>query len=123
VKHLQNLNEDDLRRFFAAADVLLHPSVGEGITLTASNSLACGTPVIISRESLQHADAEAQAVFLPVSPNTQEIEQTLTQVLADRSALNKMRAACRAYAVQRLSWKIMCKTYFEMLNDLLKNKQ
>ncbi|GAB4539649.1 MAG: hypothetical protein Fur002_05090 [Anaerolineales bacterium] len=118
VKHLQNLDEDELRRFFAAADVLVHPSVGEGVTLTVSNSLSCGTPAIISKESIENISAEIQSVLLPVSPNTQEVEQALTQILADRSALNKMRAACRIYAVRRLSWEKMCKTYFEILEHI-----
>lgn len=119
LKHLQDLPEDELRRLFACADILAHPSVGEGITLTVSNSLACGTPVLISEESLYELDVEARKLFYAVSPEINDIEAKLSQALSNRSQLENLGVVCREFAVNRLSWKKMCERYFEILNEMV----
>lgn len=118
LKHLQDMPEDELSKLFASADILVHPSVGEGITLTVSNSLACGTPVLISEESLYELDAEARKLFYAVFPETNDIEEKLNQALSDRVHLKNLGADCRDFAVNRLSWKKMCERYFEILSAM-----
>ncbi len=115
LKHLQDLPENELSKLFASADILIHPSVGEGITLTVSNSLACGTPVIISEESLSELVAEARKLFYAVLPEINDIEQKLNQALADLIKLKELGIRCRDFAIKRLSWKRMCERYFEIL--------
>jgi len=119
LKHLQDLSEDELSRLFACADILVHPSVGEGVTLTVSNSLACGTPVLISEESLYELDSEARKIFYVVSPETNDIEEKLNLALSDRVRLENLRAACRDFVVSRLSWKKMCERYSELLSEIV----
>ena len=118
LRHLQDLSEDELSRLFSAADILVHPSVGEGITLTVSNSLACGTPVLISEESLYELDVEARKLFYAVSPEINDIEEKLNLALSDRVHLQNLGAVCRDFAVSRLSWKKMCERYSEILSTM-----
>jgi len=118
LKHLQDLSEHDLSRLFACVDILVHPSVGEGITLTVSNSLACGTPVLISEESLYELDAETRKLFYAVSPETKNIEEELVLALSDRVRLRNLGVRCREFAVNCLSWEKMCERYSEILIDL-----
>lgn len=119
LKHLQGIPEDELSKLFASADILIHPSVGEGITLTVSNSLACGTSVLISEESLYELDEEARKLFYVVAPETKDIEEKLIQALADPIKLQDIGARCRDFAINRLSWRRMCEQYFEILDGFL----
>lgn len=123
LKHLQNLQEDELSKLFASADILVHPSVGEGITLTVSNSLACGTPVVISEESLYELDTASRKLFFAVLPQTHDIEEKLNMALSNCAAPENLRAACRDFAINQLSWKKMCERYLEILQDIARTAQ
>ena len=123
LKHLQNLQEDELSKLFASADILVHPSVGEGITLTVSNSLACGTPVVISEESLYELDTASRKLFFAVLPQTHDIEEKLNMALSNCAAPENLRAACRDFAINQLSWKKMCERYVEILQDIARTAQ
>jgi len=48
VRHLGTVPAADLPAAYAAADVLLQPSLHEGFGLTALEAMACGTPVVVS---------------------------------------------------------------------------
>lgn len=115
LKHLQNLPEKELSRLFACADILVHPTLGEGITLTVYNSLACGTPVLISEESLSELDMEARKLFFPVSRGTKDIEKKLIQAIASQDKLQNLRHRCRDFAIHRLSWEKMGEQYYDIL--------
>lgn len=116
--HLQDLSEDELSKIFASADVLVHPSVGEGITLTVANSLACGTPVLISEESLNELNEDASRLFFAVTQDSDDIEKKLLFALSDLDQLKNVGEACREFAVRRLSWMKMCERYSKILIDL-----
>jgi len=116
--YYQNASEQQLRGFYASSDLLVHPSVGEGLTLIASESLAAGTPVVISQESLYEVDDADRELFISVQPNTENIEEKLVAVLSDINHLSKLRVSCRKFAIRRLSWKTMVAQYLRILNDL-----
>ncbi|MEK6751248.1 MAG: glycosyltransferase family 4 protein [Chloroflexota bacterium] len=116
--HLQDVPESELRKLFASSDVLVHPSVGEGVTLTVSNSLACGTPVLISQESLYELGDDVRNLFFAIKPATHDIEEKLKYALSDFDQLKSLGVKCREFAIQRLSWKTMCERYCEILLEL-----
>jgi phosphatidyl-myo-inositol dimannoside synthase len=118
LKHLQDIPEDELRNLLACVDILVHPSVGEGITLTVSNSLACGTPVLISQESIHELGNDESKLFFSVAPDANDIEEKLKYALSDPDQLKTLGESCREFAVQRLSWKIMSERYIEILSDV-----
>lgn len=117
--HLQDLSEDELSKISASADILVHPSVGEGITLTVLNSLACGIPVLISRESLYELDEDAGELFFSVMQDADDIEEKLIFALSDLDQLKRLGGMCREFAVQRLSWAKMCERYSKLLDSLI----
>lgn len=119
LQYFQNVSEAELRDFYAMADILVHPSIGEGFTLIASEAMACGTPVVISEESLHEIDMQDRNLFFSTKPTTASIEKALQNVLADIPGLNNLRPKIREYTLARLSWEKMCEQYFEILNDMV----
>jgi len=48
VKILNRMSHSDMRKVYINHDVLLLPSIGEAIGMVVPESMACGTPVIVS---------------------------------------------------------------------------
>ncbi len=117
--YFPNLSEADLRDMYASADLLVHPSTGEGITLTVSECMACGTPVVVSSESLGEVDSQDRGQFCPVLPETVDIEEVLAGALINNSQLSGMRHEVREYAIKRMSWQKVAEQYLEILNKLI----
>ena len=117
--YFQFISDNELHKLHASADLLVHPSFGEGITLTALESLASGTPVLISEESLYDVQEQDRDLFFPVELDSNSIEENILRALSDREKLEDLRARCRDYALNHLSWKKMVERYVSILNVLL----
>jgi phosphatidylinositol alpha-1,6-mannosyltransferase len=117
--YVQNVSENELRDLYASADLLVHPSSGEGITLTISECMACGTPVVVSAESLHNVEDKDRALFYPVSTETADIEDALVRALNDHQRLVRHRQESREYAVERMSWEKVSEQYLGILNKLV----
>jgi glycosyltransferase involved in cell wall biosynthesis len=116
--YLNHASEQELKQLYASADLLVHPSVGEGLTLVVSESLSSGTPVVLSNESLYELSEQDRDLFFGVAPTTNSIEETLIQALADQERLSVLRALCREFALNRLSWTAMASRYSAILAEL-----
>ena len=82
-------------------------------------SLASGTPVLISEESLYDVQEEDRDLFFAVKLESNSIEENILRALSDREKLEDLRARCRDYALNHLSWKKMVERYVSILNALL----
>jgi glycosyltransferase involved in cell wall biosynthesis len=104
VRMLGFVREIELAERYAAADCTIMPSLDlEGFGLATVESLACGTPVIGSR---QGATPE---ILKPLDANllydsTNDLPAKLRTVLTNPSILPS-REKCRQYAVERYSWE------------------
>jgi glycosyltransferase involved in cell wall biosynthesis len=116
------VSEDRLRCLYSIADLLIHPSRGEGFTLTASEAMACGTPVVISHESLEEINPRDRELFFPVEPRESEIGKTIAVALAQPGHLERLRHRVREYAINKLSWEGVCEQYLSNLKEILQNQ-
>ena len=116
--YYQNVSENELKNLYASADLLVHPSKGEGITLAVSESMACGTPVLVSNESLDNINNEGRELFYSVTPETLDIERKLCSVFQNINQLDELRIKVREYALSRLSWGRVSEQYLALLEIL-----
>lgn len=121
--YIQNATDKELHELYSLADLLVHPSVGEGFTLIASESLACGTPIVISDESLYEIDENNWGLFYPTKPETMAIESTIKKALNNIEHLEKLRLDVRQFALNRLSWEIMVRQYITLLNEIIRKRE
>jgi len=74
--------DEDLLRFYQAAELFVFPALYEGFGLPIAEAIACGTPVIASRSSaLTELVTDEEALFDPLE--TTAIRATLERALSD----------------------------------------
>lgn len=115
--HLNNvsvessLTQIELHDRYAAADILVLPSVGEGFPLVAQEALASGTPVLLSRETAGHLHSPA---VLSCEADSEEILRTLVAYFQQGS---RPSAAARSLAEQRWRWQLAIDQHLELLAE------
>jgi len=108
-----------LRSLYAIADLLIHPSIGEGVTLVVQEAMACGTPVVLNEESLYGLAEEVKKhIFISSYPATDALEKVIVVTLENRQKLEELRETVRNYAVQKMSWKRVSREYLSLLETL-----
>lgn len=122
ITYFEYVEEAKLHELYALSDILLHPSIGEGVTLIVLECMACGTPAIVAKESLSEFDKNDQSMFFPVDPTPSDIEKTLIKIVTNHQELDKFREKIRDYTIKRLSWKNVSEHYLLILYDLVEKR-
>jgi glycosyltransferase involved in cell wall biosynthesis len=115
VRVLRSIPQDDLRDLYAAADVLLLPSVGEGLPMAILEALACGTPVLTTRETA--AGAGPGATLLLTADRTSEAMEAAAAGLLE-TVTSEHRDALAEQAARQWRWESISRTYLDLLSDL-----
>jgi glycosyltransferase involved in cell wall biosynthesis len=110
---------------YHAADLLVLPSVGEGFPLVVQESLACGTPAVVSDDIPQALPEAASMLFSAMSPANQPRERVvaawlskLESLLQDRKALREGASARAGRARELWSWTRCGEAYAHILDKL-----
>lgn len=103
VHHLGYVPQDDLVDLMNLADAMVFPSFYEGFGLPVVEAMACGTPVITTRNGALAEVADQAAEF--VEPlDVDSIAQGMYRVLSDRDYHNHLRTAGFINA-RRFNWR------------------
>jgi glycosyltransferase involved in cell wall biosynthesis len=108
VRLLGFVSDDDLPYIYRAADLSVVPSVAlEGFGLTAAESLAAGTPCLVSPVGglPEVVTGLSEALVLP-SAAPADIARGLADALLGRLPLPSS-AQCRDYAAQKFEWRLI----------------
>lgn len=112
------VSEEDLVKFYNAADLFVYPSLYEGFGLPPLEAMACGTPVITSNtSSLPEVVGEAGIMVDP--HDDQELTKAMHKVLTNENLSKKLgqkgleRSKCFTWEkTASETWKV----YEEVLN-------
>lgn len=106
---------DQLRDVYAAADLLVLPSVGEGLPMVILEALACGTPVLTTEDTA--AGAGPGAGLLSTAARAPDaIEAAAEELLRRRTP--ERRSALAAEAAARWDWRRVTASYLDILDSL-----
>jgi glycosyltransferase involved in cell wall biosynthesis len=109
-----------MRMLYNAADFLVFPSRYEGFPVTPLEALACGLPVIVSKESNSGEIVEDGVHGFVVGGGNPQRYREKAQFLLDNPALLKrMSSDCRQLAL-KYSWQNQAGKYWKLYQRLLK---
>ncbi len=105
-----------LREYFAASDLLILPSVGEGFPLVVQEALSCGLPAAVSSET--HAQLP-DAPLIALNPTDLDGSlTTLDTICSSPEQLSRLRSSALSYA-ERWDWDQVANQYEDLFSRLL----
>ena len=113
--------QDQLSKYYSAADVTVIPSYYEPFGMTAIEAMACGSSVIASRVGgLKSSVVENQVGALFEPQNAEDLAQKI-KALFDQPALNaEMKKNARPYVEGKFSWKAVSRAVADVYLEVLK---
>lgn len=112
---------ESLAELYRMADVLVLPSYGEGFPLVVQESLACGTPAVISAETAAGAPPFPRAIrALPYSPATTRPEEWLAALdhTLESTDMKEVRQDAAEFAAREWDWDQLAGQYANLFSRL-----
>lgn len=109
--------QSELRKLYAAADLVVLPSVGEGFPLVVSEAMGCGTPVVTCPETARAVPGLSEFILV-TEPAAGALKETMTRALADCEQLRSLRPRLVEFARTALNWETVAGKYCDIFSSL-----
>jgi glycosyltransferase involved in cell wall biosynthesis len=121
VHYLGKLQDDlSLRIVYAAADVTIAPSIEEAFGQTASESLACGTPVVaFANTGLADIVDCHENGYVANYCDTADLARGIAWVLEDSERHHRLRQAARQKAEREYQMPVQAQRYRSLFDKIL----
>jgi len=109
-----------LAKIYSAADVMVVPSIQEVFGQTATEALACGTPVVAFGATGLLDIVEHQSngyLAQPFSPD--DLWQGIDWVLSDKDRRKRLSNNARKTAIEKFCQKVVVKNYIDLYNHII----
>jgi glycosyltransferase involved in cell wall biosynthesis len=110
------LGQRELRTLYSAADLLVLPSVGEGLPMVILEALACGTPVLTTRETAVAA-GDGASLIATADRTSAAMESAAAQLLGASDP--GRRGALAEQAARRWDWRKPVARYLGILEQMV----
>ena len=119
--YLGHLNDDlTLALVYSAADVMIVPSIQESFGQTASESFACGTPVVaFNATGLKDIVDHQQNGYLAQPYKIEDLARGIVWVLENEERHQKLSHRAREKAEQEFAMEIQAGRYLSLFTEIL----
>jgi glycosyltransferase involved in cell wall biosynthesis len=122
--YLGSLNDNGLKQAYSAADVMIVPSLQESFGQTASEALACGTPLVaFNATGLKDIIDHETSGYLAQPYEIEDLARGIAWILEDAHRHQQLRLNARQRAVEQFSLKVQARQYISLYQELLEQKQ
>ena len=123
--YLGHLNDDlSLSLAYSAGDIMIVPSLQESFGQTASEALACGTPVAaFNATGLRDIVDHEQNGYLAQPYSSEDLARGIAWVLEDDDRHLKLISNAREKAFKKASLHIQAQRYVSLFEELLKGSR
>ena len=121
IRYLGKFHDDlSLSLIYSAADVMVVPSVQEAFGQTATEALACATPVVAFRATGPKDIVKHQQTGYLADPfEAADLARGIDWILADPERHQRLRLAARQSATHEFSLEVQARRYLSLYETLL----
>jgi len=112
------LERNELRRLYQACDIFAYPAVGEMLTLAMQEAMACGLPVVATKEPDYAAYGLDPDGIELVLPEPESLRKAFLEILGDEDRLRRMRRFSREVAQDRFDWRRNAQGLLDLYGDV-----
>jgi glycosyltransferase involved in cell wall biosynthesis len=118
--YLGRLEDETLAKVYAAADVMVVPSRYEAFGQTASEALACGTPVVaFDVTGLKDIVDAQQNGYLAKPYETEDLARGIAWVLEDPDRHQKLCRSARLKVEEKFTLEVQARAYKNLYEEIL----
>jgi glycosyltransferase involved in cell wall biosynthesis len=114
-------NHADLVPVYAGADAFVHPSENEGWSMTTTEALACGVPVIASNRG-GLGEVAAGHAHMVEDPSVDALTEALARVLTDEALRVDLKQKARARGAA-LRWDVLARQTLDIVRATARNSR
>ncbi len=112
------LRQDQILPWYQVSDLLILPSVGEGFPLVVQESMACGTPALLSEETVSGVPELNGAVYA-CHPEIESLTHLLKGIEKAPDDLEALRARVSEVVRKHWDWEKCAGIYFDTFSELV----
>ncbi len=110
---------EELPRWYGSADVFVLPSYGDASPQTATEAMACGLPVVATRESgVRQYVEHGVGGFLVAARDAAALEQPLRALIEDPQLRRRMGKASADRVRAHFTWRAMAERFAGLYREL-----
>jgi glycosyltransferase involved in cell wall biosynthesis len=116
-----HLFQDDVREYYASADVFVFSSIYEGFGITLLEAMASALPIVASEGShLATSELIENDVtgLLYQAGNVNQLSDAIIQVLNDKALAKKLGTNAKAYAEKFFNWRVIAEKTLQIYNSV-----
>lgn len=119
--YVGRLSDDiTLALVYSAADVMIVPSIQEAFGQTASEAMACGTPVVaFNATGLKDVVDHQQTGYLATPFEPEDLAKGIAWVLSDQERHQMLKDNARNKALQEFSEAVQAQRYLSLYKEIL----
>lgn len=122
VRFLGYVDDDDLARLYSGAVALIFPSRYEGFGLPILEAMACGCPVVTTREASMPEVAGDAALYMK-DPDDAEGLAAMLKELSASPVIRRQWAEKGLAQARRFSWRNTAESTFKAFEQTLREKE